>query len=94
VLPRPAPGDITRGAWAGAGGPDTFLFDLKGSPPDSLTGTVHVMRDGKMDSELTITRASYRAPDLEMYIESTNATYRGRVDLAEGRVSGGLSFGG
>ena len=90
---RPAPGDITRGAWAGVGGPDTFLFDLKGSSPDSLAGTVHVMRDGKMDSELTITRASYRAPDLEMYVGSTNATYRGRVDLAEGRVSGGLTFG-
>jgi len=90
----PAPEDITRGVWAGSGGPDTFLFDLRGSAPDSLRGTVHVMRAGRMDSELAITRASYQAPDLEMFIEATNATYRGSVDLAHGRVRGALSFGG
>lgn len=90
----PAPDDITQGVWAGSGGPDTFLFDLRGSPPDSLVGTVHVMRGGKMDSELAITRASYHPPDLEMVIESTNATYRGRVDPTRGRITGGLSFGG
>ena len=78
---------------AGSGGPDTFLFDLRGAAPDSLFGAVHVMRGGRMDSELGITRASYRPPELEMYIQSTNATYRGRVDLARGRITGGLSFG-
>lgn len=86
--------NITDGVWAGQGGPDTFLFDLRGTPPDSLLGTVHVMRDGKMDSELTITRASYHAPDLEMFMASTNATYKGRVDAAGRRVSGGLTFAG
>jgi hypothetical protein len=89
----PAPDDITQGVWAGEGGPDLSLFDLQGVPPDSLTGFVHVMRGGRMDSELAITRASYHPPDLEMYIESTNATYRGRVDAPTGRIAGALSFG-
>jgi CubicO group peptidase (beta-lactamase class C family) len=90
----PAPADITRGVWAGSAGGDTFLFDLRGAPPDSLVGTVHVMHGGTMDSELAITSASYHAPDLVMFIESTNATYTGRIDLDRGRVSGGLTFGG
>lgn len=84
---------ITQGAWAGEAGPDVFLFELEGSPPDSLTGAVHVMRGGRMDSQLAITRATYRAPDLEMYIASTNATYRGRVDTTRGIIKGALSFG-
>ncbi|MGD2071407.1 MAG: serine hydrolase, partial [Gemmatimonadota bacterium] len=88
-----APQDITRGVWAGTAGGDTFLFDLRGTPPDSLTGAVHVMREGRMDSELGITRASYRAPDLELYIASTDATYTGRVDIPGGRITGGLTFG-
>jgi CubicO group peptidase (beta-lactamase class C family) len=89
-----APVDITNGVWAGSAGGDTFLFDLRGAPPDSLVGTVHVMRDGKMTSELAITRASYHAPALEMFIESTNATYKGRVDASRRRITGGLTFGG
>jgi CubicO group peptidase (beta-lactamase class C family) len=89
-----APQDITRGVWAGGGGPDTFLFELRGTPPDSMVGMVHVMRGGRMESQLAITRASYRPPDLEMYIASTNATYRGRVHVSRGRVDGGLTFGG
>jgi CubicO group peptidase (beta-lactamase class C family) len=90
----PAPEDITQGAWAGRGGEDTFLFELQGTPPDSLMGIVHVMNSGKMTSELPITRASYHAPDLEMFIARTNVTYRGRVDVSRGRISGGLSYGG
>jgi CubicO group peptidase (beta-lactamase class C family) len=90
----PAPGDITEGVWVGDGGPDQFLFDLRGASPDSLVGAVHVMRNGKMDSELAITRAFYRPPDIEMFIESTKATYRGRVDLSRGRITGSLSFAG
>jgi len=86
--------DVTQGVWAGTAGPDTFLFDLRGTPPDSLAGTVHVMHGGKMDSELAITRASYHPPNLEMFIESTNATYVGKVDIANGRITGGLTFGG
>lgn len=86
--------DITSGAWAGAGGPDTFLFELEGTPPDSLFGIVHVMTDGKMTSELAITRASYRPPTIEMFVQATNATYRGQVDAARGRIQGGLTFGG
>ena len=89
-----APVDITEGAWAGSAGGDTFLFDLHGARPDSLAGMVYVMRDGRMTSELTITRASYDAPDVEMFIESTNATYKGRVDASRGRITGGLTFGG
>ena len=73
----PAARDITEGVWVGDGGPDRFLFDLRGTPPDSLVGAVHVMKGGRMDSELAITRASYRPPDIEMFIESTKATYRG-----------------
>ncbi len=88
-----APVDITRGVWAGSAGGDTFLFDLRGTPPDSLVGTVHVMQGGKMTSELAITRASYHAPDLEMFIQSTNVTYKGRVDASRGRVVGGLRYG-
>jgi len=88
------PDDITRGVWAGTAGAETFLFDLRGTPPDSLVGTVHVMRGGKMDSELAITRASYHSGNLEMFIESTNATYTGKVDFARDRISGGLTFGG
>lgn len=88
------PGDITEGVWAGDGGTDQFLFDLRGTAPDSLFGVVHVLSGGKKKSELVITRASYRAPDLEMFIASTNATYKGRVELDKGRVRGSLSFGG
>jgi CubicO group peptidase (beta-lactamase class C family) len=91
--PTPAPRDITRGVWVGDGGPDQFLFDLRGEDPDSLVGVVHVMRGGRMTSEVAITRASFHDPDLEMFMAPTNATYRGRVDLADGRVRGGLSFG-
>jgi len=90
----PAPGDITEGVWVGDGGPDQFLFDLRGTSPDSLVGAVHVMRNGTMSSELAITRASYRPPDIEMFIESTKATYRGRVDLPRRRITGSLSFAG
>ncbi len=90
----PAPADITQGVWAGSGGEDRFLFDLRGPSSDSLVGVVHVMRDGRMTSEIAITRASYHAPDLEMFMASTNATYRGRVELAQGRIRGGLTFGG
>jgi len=90
----PAPTDITEGVWVGDGGPDQFLFDLRGTSPDSLVGAVHVMRGGRMDSQLAITRASYHPPDIEMFIESTNATYSGRVDLPRGRITGSLSFAG
>lgn len=90
----PAPGDVTVGAWAGSGGGDTFVFQLRGRAPDSLAGTVHVMRGSRKESELAITQATYQPPELEMYIASTDATYRGRVDLSRGRVVGGLSFGG
>jgi CubicO group peptidase (beta-lactamase class C family) len=91
-----APADITEGVWAGSVKGDsssTFLFDLRGTPPDSLVGTVHVMRGRAMDSELAITRASYHAPDLEMFIASTNVTYKGRVNTSRGRVEGGLMYG-
>ncbi|MEJ2205151.1 MAG: serine hydrolase [Gemmatimonadota bacterium] len=90
----PEVANLTQGVWAGDGGPDTFLFELDGTPPDSLFGTVHVMRDGRMDSELAITRASYRPPDIEMFIESTGARYEGSVDAARGRIQGSLSFDG
>ena len=89
-----APTDITQGVWIGDGGPDRFLFDLQGTAPDSLFGVVHVLSGGRMTSELPITRASYHAPDLEMFIAATNATYTGRVEPDKGRVRGGLSFGG
>jgi CubicO group peptidase (beta-lactamase class C family) len=89
-----APTDITQGVWVGSGGADQFLFDLRGSVPDSLFGVVHVLHAGKKSSELPITRASYNAPDIEMFIQSTNATYKGRVELDKGRIRGGLSFGG
>jgi CubicO group peptidase (beta-lactamase class C family) len=92
--PAQVPGDVTKGVWAGSAGPDAFLFELRGASPDSLVGTVHVMSGGKMTSELAITRASYHAPDLEMFMESTNATYKGRVDMSGGRITGGLTFGG
>lgn len=88
-----APQDITRGVWAGTAGGDTFLFDLRGTSTEALTGAVHVMREGRMDSELGITRASYHAPVLELYIASTDATYRGRVDIGRGQIIGGLTFG-
>ncbi|MCG6957970.1 MAG: beta-lactamase family protein [Gemmatimonadetes bacterium] len=88
------PQDITQGVWVGGGGLDQFLFDLRGEKPDSLVGVVHVMHGGRMDSEVTITRASFHDPDLEMFMAPTNATYRGQVDLANGRIRGGLSFSG
>lgn len=87
-----APANLTQGVWIGEGGQDQFLFDLRGTP-DFLHGFVHVMRDGKMVSQLEITRASYRPPELEMFIERTNATYRGTVDPEDGRVVGSLKFG-
>lgn len=89
-----APEDITAGVWAGDGGPDTFLFDLTGTDNAALTGTVHVMNAGKMTSQLTITRASYDPPNIEMFIEQTNATYQGRVNPSRGVITGGLAFGG
>jgi CubicO group peptidase (beta-lactamase class C family) len=89
-----APEDITQGVWAGDGGPDTFLFDLRGTAPDSMFGSVFVLHGGKLTSELTIDRASYHPPNLEMFISKTNATYRGEVDISRGRISGGLGFGG
>jgi CubicO group peptidase (beta-lactamase class C family) len=89
-----APADVTQGVWVGDAGVDKFLFDLDGAAPDSLFGVVHVLHAGKKSSELPITRASYHAPDLEMFIQSTNATYKGRVELDKGRIRGGLSFGG
>jgi len=92
--PAAGPQKITRGVWVGDGGTDQFLFDLRGNGPDSLVGVVHVMHGGRMNSEVAITRASFHAPDLEMFMAPTNATYRGRADLAGGRVRGGLSFGG
>lgn len=47
-----------------------------------------------MNSQLAITRARYRAPDLEIYIASTGATYVGLVDTSRGRIEGRLEFNG
>ena len=87
------PADITQGVWVGDGGADQFLFDLQGSGPD-LGGVVHILSGGKKISEMVITRARYDAPDLEMFVARSDATYRGRVDLDRGRIRGVLSFGG
>ncbi|MGD8277382.1 MAG: serine hydrolase, partial [Gemmatimonadota bacterium] len=87
------PASITEGVWVGDGGTDRFLFDLRGTAPDSLFGIVHVLSGGKKISELVITRAAYHAPEIEMYIEKTNATYTGRVELDRGRIHGSLRFG-
>lgn len=85
--------DLTHGVWIGRAGGDRFLFDLNGSPPDSLSGVVHVMHQGKLESELPIAHAVYRAPELRMSIPRTGAAYAGRVDAAQNRIRGKLSYG-
>jgi CubicO group peptidase (beta-lactamase class C family) len=92
--PHPATSaDLTRGAWMGEAGGERFLFDLRGTVPDSLSGMVHVMREGKLESELPIAHATYRAPELRMSIPRTGAAYAGRVDVRRGTIRGRLTYG-
>ncbi|MEJ2185597.1 MAG: serine hydrolase [Gemmatimonadota bacterium] len=93
--PRPTASvaDLTHGAWMGETGGDRFVFELHGTAPDSLSGMVHVMRGGKLESELPIAHAAYHAPDLRLSIPRTGAAYAGRVDVARGLIHGRLSYG-
>jgi len=91
--PTPSPEDLTRGVWIGDAGGDRFLFDLKGTALDSLSGVVHVMQEGKLESELPIAHASYRDAELRLSIPRTGAAYTGRVDVARGRIQGRLIYG-
>jgi CubicO group peptidase (beta-lactamase class C family) len=84
--------DLTHGVWIGESGGDRFLFELRGAS-DSLSGVVHVMRQGKLESELPIAHATYRPPELRMSMPATGAAYAGHVDVAHGRIQGRLSYG-
>lgn len=79
---------LTGGGWMGRGGPEQFVFEIHDAGDDSLTAMVHTLQDGRKTREMPITRVTYEPPDLDLFMAVTNVHYRGKVDLAEGRIEG------
>jgi len=86
-------GDITSGLWRGDGGPESFYWELW-REGDGYGGVVHTLREGRKESELPVARVTWNPPRLEMEMSATGAVYAGRVDFKEGRIRGGLRYGG
>ena len=44
----------------------------------------------ELELDTAITSVSYKAPDLDLFMAATGVHYRGRVDLAQGRIQGSV----
>ncbi len=84
--------DIADGSWMGEGGPEQFYFDISRDENGELTGTIHIMTEGRKRSEMPISRVTWDPPELELCMDATGVTYRGEVDLGRGLVKGALYY--
>ncbi len=82
--------ELTDGGWMGQGGPEQFVFEIRDAGDGTLTAMVHTLQEGRKTRELPITSVSYQAPDLDLFMAATGVHYRGRVDLAQGRIQGSV----
>lgn len=85
-------GEITSGVWAGAVGADLFYWEFWRDGPN-LRGVVHLVSEGRKESELPVDRIEWDFPGLELHMDATGVTYRGTADPAGGRIDGQLFYG-
>jgi CubicO group peptidase (beta-lactamase class C family) len=83
---------LTEGGWLAVAGDDrfVFVFDTPGAGP--LTGMAHSLRDGRQYTQSPFTVESYEHPVIELVMAPNGVRFRGRVDLAAGRIDGDLLY--
>jgi len=84
--------DLTRGAWKGEGGPETFVLRFT-RQDGKLTGMIHTLRDGMKLTELPVQDIHYDHPHLTLQFPH-GPTYEGEVDGRGGLIEGAVMVGG
>ena len=84
--------DLTRGAWQGQGGPETFVLSFT-RQDGRLQGLIHTLRDGLKLTELPVQEISYDPPNLLLKFPH-GPTYEGTVLGKQGRIEGAVMVDG
>lgn len=84
--------DLDEGGWVAEVGPDRFVFVFRPPAGDRWDGMSHSLRQGREYLQCPFTVEHFENSEIQFVMHKTGVRYRGTVDLAAGRIDGGLVY--